>query len=296
MLLLPGLGFSQNLTDGLMMSANSLCTGFMFSHDRWTHYWEGELKRNNENIGALTTQSLVWAGTYGLTDKINLIAMLPYIKTDASNGNMSGMEGLQDATLAVKYKIYEKGLGDGSFKSFAVVGASTPLSNYTPDYYPFSLGTGTTNLIWRLNAIFKLTRGFYTNISGGYTWRSNTKLDRAAYYTDGQMFMTNEVKMPNVADLAASLGYLNGGLQAEVFYLQQNTLGGGDIRRQDMPFVSNRMNFSKAGALLMYYLPMHKNLAVRASTSLTLAGRNIGESTTFMGGLFYTFHFSNKSE
>lgn len=294
--MLPLLGVSQNLTDGLMMSRKDFCTGFMFNHDSWTSYWEGELKRTNENIGTLTTQSLVWAGTYGLTDKINLIAMLPYVKTEAGSGNMQGMEGLQDLTLAVKYKFFEQGVGPGNLRTFAVAGASTPLGNYSPDYFPFSLGTSTTNIMWRLTANYKLTRGFYANASGGYTWRSNTRLDRSAYYTNGQMYLTNEVQMPNVADLAGSLGYLKNGLQAELFYLQQQTLGGGDIRRQDMPFVSNRMNFSKAGALLMYYLPMHKNLALRASATLTLAGRNVGESTTLMGGFFYTFHFAKKSE
>ena len=77
--------------------------------------------------------------------------------------------------------------------------------------------------------------------------------------------------MPNTFDFITMLGYNKNGLQAELFYSQQNTLGGGDIRRQDMPFVSNRMNYSKVGALIMYYLPKPKNLAVRA-----MAGYNAG--------------------
>jgi hypothetical protein len=32
-----------------------------------------------------------------------------------------------------------------------------------------------------------------------------------------------------------------------ITFSQQTTLGGGDIRRQDMPFVSNRMNLSRIG-------------------------------------------------
>jgi hypothetical protein len=48
------LGFStlraQTLTDGLMMPKNAFCTGFMYTHDSWTEYWEGELKRKMETL------------------------------------------------------------------------------------------------------------------------------------------------------------------------------------------------------------------------------------------------------
>jgi hypothetical protein len=97
--------------------------------------------------------------------------------------------------------------------------------------------------------------------------------------------------MPNVYDYFLSAGYLHNGLQVELNLMQQNTLGGDDIRRQDMPFVSNKMNFVKGGVLVMYYLPKPKGFAVRGSAMHTLAGRNVGQSTTFMGGLLYTFKF-----
>ena len=83
-------------------------------------------------------------------------------------------------------------------------------------------------------------------------------------------------------------------MQAGVSYLQQNTLGGGDIRRQDMPFVSNQMNFYKLGGLVMYNLPNVKNLVVRLSGTYVIAGRNVGQASSFMAGLLYTFHFSKE--
>src|SRR5690349_2291127 len=75
---------AQTTTDGLMMGKNLFCTGFMYTHDQWTSYWEGKLKRENGNIGDLTTQSLSYYGVYGITGKLNVIAMLPYVKTEAS--------------------------------------------------------------------------------------------------------------------------------------------------------------------------------------------------------------------
>src|SRR5918993_4871975 len=67
---------AQTTTDGLMMGKNLFCTGFMYTHDKWTEYWEGELKRDNGNIGNVTTQSLMYYGVYGITGKLNLIAMV----------------------------------------------------------------------------------------------------------------------------------------------------------------------------------------------------------------------------
>lgn len=283
---------AQTLTDGLMMPKKDLCTGLMYTNDQWTKYWEGELKRENGNIGKITTQSLMWFGNYGITDKINIIAMLPYIKTEASQGTLHGMEGIQDLSVGVKYNFFGKKFEKSSFNVFAVLNFSTPLSDYTQDFFPLSIGTQTTNIVYRLNAHFKIEQGWFINGSGGYTWRSNTTLDRSSYYDGTDFYNSDEVKMPNVFDVFVSTGYQKGALQAEVNYLQQNTLGGGDIRRQDMPFVSNRMNFQKIGLLVMYYLPKPKNVAVRGSVMQTVAGRNVGQSTTFLGGILYTFHFA----
>jgi hypothetical protein len=73
-------------------------------------------------------------------------------------------------------------------------------------------------------------------------------------------------------------------------------LGGGDIRRQDMPFVSNKMNASKVGGLIMYYLPWPKYLAVRVSGNYVVAGRNVGQTTSLTGGLMYTLFFTKDKE
>lgn len=290
--ILPLSSMAQTISDGLMMSKSKLCTGLMYTHDQWKDYWEGSLKRDNENIGKLTTQSLMWVGAFGLTDKVNIIAMLPYVKTEASLGTLHQMEGIQDLTAAVKYNFFRRNFAKSSLSTFATLAVSTPLGNYTPDFYPLSLGTATTNVSYRGTANYKFLDMFFINASGAYTWRSNTKLDRPSYFTKDQLFLTNEVEMPNVFDYTVSLGYLRNGLQAEVNYMQQNTLGGSDIRRQDMPFVSNRMNFSKVGALVMYYLPKPKGLAARVGYSYTVRGRNVGQTTSLMGGLLYTINFS----
>jgi hypothetical protein len=288
--------FGQNLTDGLMMQKGALCTGLMYTHDQWTQYWEGTLKRDNGNIGELTTTSIMWVGTYGVNDKVNIISMLPFVRTNASRGTLQGMEGLQDLSLGVKYNFYQYKTEKQLLRTFAVLNFSTPISDYTPDFYPLSLGSHTTNVAYRLNTYFRMEPGFFVNASAGYTWRSNTTLDRPSYYDGEDFYNSSEVRMPNVFDLVASVGYIKGPIQAEINFMQQNTLGGADIRRQDMPFVSNRMNFSKGGLLVMYYLPKPQGLALRGSAAYTFTGRNVGESTTWMAGALYTIKFMKPEE
>jgi hypothetical protein len=234
----------------------------------------------------------MWVGNYGVTDKINIIAMLPYVKTKASMGTLHGMNGIQDLSLGVKYNFFVKEFEHSKFKTFAVLNFSMPVTDYTPDFLPLSIGMASKNISYRATSYFRLEQGWFVNASAAYTWRSNVTIDRPAYYTGDELNNTNEVRMPNVFDVFVSLGYNKGGLQAELNYMQQNTLGGADIRRQDMPFVSNRMIASKVGVLAMYYLPKPKNLAVRAGYSYTVAGRNVGQSTTLMAGALYTLRFS----
>ncbi len=284
-------GFSQTLLDGLMMPKKSLCTGFLYNVDQWKNYWEGTLKRDNQNIGTITTQSITWMGSYGLTDKINLIAMVPYVKTNASGGTMKGQQGFQDIIVGGKYNFFKQKLGTGTLTTFAVVTFSTPLSRYTPDFFPLSIGFASTNLTGRLTINYILENGFYVNATTAYTWRSNVTLDRPSYYTNNTFYENNQVMMPNVFDYNIDLGYRKKSLQVVLSYMQQNTMGGGDIRRQDMPFVSNQMNSSRVGALVMYYLPKPRNLAVRLASSYAVAGRNVGQSASFMGGLLYTINF-----
>ena len=57
-----------------------------------------------------------------------------------------------------------------------------------------------------------------------------------------------------------------------------------------MPFVSNRMDFFRVGAMVMHPVPKLQPLAFEFALAHTFDGRNVGESTTFTTGLLYTFN------
>ncbi len=283
---------AQTIDDGVMMSKRTLCTGFAYTHDTWDEYWEGALKRDNGNIGTITTQSLSWVGDYGITGRLNVLAMVPYVWTHPSQGVLHGMSGFQDLTLAAKFNVLETAFTKrGALRTILVASTGTPMSAYTPDFQPLSIGSHSRSVSGRLTLDFHDRAGWFLTGSAAYTWRGHVTLDRPYYYTDGQLFMSDEVAMPDVFDYVVSAGYRKGAFYVPVSFSQRITRGGGDIRRQDIPFVSNRMNSSRVDALVMYSIPKAKDLSIEARGAYTVRGRNVGQSTTFTGGLLYTFHF-----
>jgi hypothetical protein len=283
---------AQTPADGFVMPKRDVSVGVVYAHDSWDQYWEGTLRRRNANIGTITTQSVTWVGGVGITERLGIMAALPYVWTHASQGVLSDMSGFQDLTFAAKYRLLATQFtGRGALSAFVVGAAAVPVSNYTPDFLPLSIGTGGGRASGRLTLNFQSTSAWFANASAAYTWCSNVKLNRNSYFTDGQRYMTNDVAMPNVFESSLTAGYRRGRWQLPLSVVQQRTLGGGDIRRQDMPFVSNRMDFVRLDGALMYALPVPTPVSIRLGAAHVLSGRNVGQSTTFTSGLFYAFHF-----
>ena len=281
---------AQTVDDGRMIPKGMLSSGVLYTHDSWDQYWEGTLKRKNGNIGTLTQQSITVIGGYGLSDRVSLMAALPYVRTHASQGVLHDLSGVQDLTFAAKLRLLTTGpTTRGAFSAFVVGTAAVPVGNYTPDFFPLSIGTGGGRASGRLTLGYQSASAWFLNASSAHTWCSNVKLNRNSYYTDGQLYLTNEVAMPNVIEHSLTAGVNRGRWQIPLSLVQQRTLGGGDIRRQDMPFVSNRMDFVKLDGGVTYALP--KNFSIRLGAAHVLSGRNVGQSTTFTSGAFYAHQF-----
>ena len=285
---------AQTIDDGVMIPRHTLFTGDVYSHDAWDHYWETHLNRVNGNLGTVTTQTNTFSANYGITNHLDFIALVPYVWTNASEGVLSGMQGFQDITLAAKYNFFERPFTKhGTLRAIGVVSGSIPLTNYEPDFQPLSIGNQSKRIAAHLTLNYQTHRGWFGNATSSYTWRHDVTIDTPYYYTNGQLFLTNDVSMPEVFDYIVSGGYYKHGLMAYGFMEQQRTQGGGDIRRQDVPFISNHVNFSRVGALVMYPLPIPKlhNLAVEFAYGYIFDGRNVGQSTTYTTALMYTVHF-----
>ena len=283
---------AQMADDESMAPKKTLIGGVFYAHDSWNQYWEGTLKRSNGNIGTVTTRSISPMVGYGVTGRLSIMAVLPYVWTEASQGTLRGLSGVQDLTLAAKYRLLTtKPSEHGAFSAFLAGTAAIPMSNYTPDFLPLSIGTGGGRAAGHLTLNFQSTSAWFANASAAYTWCSNVKLNRNSYYTNGNLYMTNQVAMPNVVDYALTAGINRAHWRIPVTFVQQRTLGGGDIRRQDMPFVSNRMDFARLDGSVMYTLNVPKDVSLRVGAAHVLNGRNVGQSTTLTTGVLYAFHF-----
>jgi hypothetical protein len=293
----PGLR-AQTIEDGIMIHKNELCSGTLYTHDAWDRYWEGTYNRTNGNLGTVTTQTMDFTANYGVLSRLDVIGTVPYVWTEASQGVLHGQEGFQDLTLAVKYELIRWPLKEfGTIRFFPVVSGSIPVTNYEPDFQPMSIGLHSKSIAPRATLNFQGLGGLYVNGSAAYDFRGNVTLDRNYYYTDGQLFLSNQVAMPNQFDYVVSAGYRGHGVMLVGNYAEQQMRGGGDIRPQDLPFVSNRMNFSKAGAsaVLPVPLPLLHGLQYWFTYSNTFDGRNVGESNTFTSGLMYQIQFHRSS-
>lgn len=285
---------AQTEIDGIMMSKKNLCIGPMYSYSSWKDYWEGTRRRNNENLGTVSTQMFAIMGNYGITDKLNVLFGLPYVKTKASAGTLHGLKGIQDFSLWLKYMPLEKKFGKAEFSAYVIGGISTPASNYAADFLPMSIGLRSTNLMLRGMLDFQMGDIFATG-SAMYVWRSNIKIDRSAYYTT-EMHLTNEVEMPNAASFNFRAGYRSDWLVAEAVVNNWTTLGGFDITRNNMPFPSNRMNMTSVGVNLKYVIKAVDGLSLTGGSNYVVKGRNVGQSTAFNGGIFYIIDFSPKQK
>ena len=286
---------AQTDMDAIMLKKNIFCVGAMYTNDSWKEYWEGTFKRDNENIGTITTRMVGVMGNYGITDKLNALFSIPYVTTKASKGTLKGLHGIQDLSLMLKYLAFEKKLSTADKLSIYAIGrVSFPVTNYVADYLPLSIGMRSKTAGVRALVDFQHNKWFASG-SAAYTYRSNIDIDRNSYYTT-EMHYSNEVEMYDMAGLNVRAGYRSRYWIAEAVLDKVNTLGGFDIRKNDMPFPSNKMNATRAGANFKHTLKKVPGLEITGGAMHVLSGRNVGQSTTIYGGIFYLMNLSSKNK
>lgn len=282
---LAGTANAQMPQDAIYMSKRTACVALMYGSSSWNTYWEHHLKRENLNIGTHTTQSLSLMGTVGISNRLNLIVNVPYIKTSTSAGNLLGQQGFQDVSGWLKYKAFNR----NGFSIHGLIGASLPMSKYVPDFMPMSIGMQCRTASGRLLVSYKHPKsGAYVTTHGTLTWRSNISVDRDAYKAGDKVYNTNQVNVPNTFDVAARIGVLRKTWQTEVWAEHGSCLSGDYIARNDMPFPTNNM-MSTAVGWYGKYQPHH--FGVNARVGHVVSGMNAGQSTSYMVGLLYLFNW-----
>jgi hypothetical protein len=283
--------FAQTDLDAIMMEKNNLCIGPMYNYSTWKSYWEGTQKRENANLGSVSTQIGSLMGNYGIKSNLNFLFGINYVATKASAGVLHGMKGVQDASLFLKYMPYEVKGNKSIFSVYTIGGFSFPVGNYTPDYLPLSIGLRARTGIARLLVDYQF-KNFFATGSATYAYRGNVTLDRESYYTT-QLINSYQVQMPNVMQYNVRLGLRTERYITELLLNNWTCLGGFDITQNNMPFVSNRMNMTSLGFNGKYNLKRIDGLSITGGASKVIAGRNVGQSTNANIGIFYILRFKN---
>jgi hypothetical protein len=285
---------AQTETDALMIPKHYFCAAGIYTHNNWDHYWEGTLKRENLNLGKYSSNVYAVGGNYGLSNRINLLFMIPYVKSNVSAGTLRGQSGVQDISLAVKWMAVKQEVGTGLLSVHTIVSGSIPVGNYQADYLPLSIGMQTKSIALRALVNYQTGRFFIAG-AGQYVRKDNATIDRDSYYTTS-MHYTNQVAMPNATNFLISTGYRSLKFNAEAVLTKVNTIGGFDITRNNMPFLSNNMDATLAGGVFKYMFQSIEGLELTAGGNYVLKGRNVGQNLSVFGGVYYVFSVKkNKS-
>ena len=281
---------AQTPSDGLMMPKGEICIAVVYEDFKWDHYWEGSYLRTNGNIGTFDRKMLLPMIVGGITDDINVIVSLPYVKTSATGGQIAGIEGFQDFGLSVKARFVDKRMEKARVMLFSNLSFSAPASKYNSDYMPFSLGFGAKELGLRLIGQYELNKGPYVRASFAYLRRGVTDIERDYYYQDGSYY-TSKMDVPDALNTQVALGswFLHKRLRVEANLTLLNFTSGDDIRAYNSPQPTNKVEYSQVGGLAQYYIRDGGGLGFLAYYNHMYKGRNMGQFSGFGLGVTYQF-------
>lgn len=263
-LLVPASAAAMNL-NGFLPARGEGAVAVSYTAESYDEFWAGETKVQEPALGEVETMSVsVWT-RWGFTDRLALVANLPYV--EVSTDGFAGFEddGLADLEALLLFRAFETSSGTLRHRLVAGAGVRTPASDYEGNF-PVSLGDDTTDLLLRL--VYQLERGgFYVSQQVGFDSRSDDAPDGFPLYTE--------------------VGYTVGSITFTGSYARLFADGGTDIGDPGFTFPSNQEEYERVGAKLFGRFTDTFGGALSAFT--TLDGRNTGETTGVSAGLVLTF-------
>ena len=291
---------AQTPSDASMMEARQACVLLDYTYGSFDQYWEGDLLRENETIATVRRNVLLPMVAVGILDKLDVYVGLPFIKTESSEpngGKFEGAAGLQDLITAVKYEFFKKDTKGGTISVLGTVGFSIPVSNYLPDYMPYSIGLGAPELSYRAISQYKWNNGLYVRGAVAYLWRGYCKAEREYYYNNGSYY-TPWMDVPSAVTAEGVVGVwlLDNSLQLELNYFGSKSTSGDDIRPYNAAQPTNNVDIDALGLQARYFPASIKGFGVVARHNRVLNGRNAAKISNTGVGVTYLFYYLNKKD
>ena len=269
--------FAQTPLGGFMQGkkGGGISSSFTHEHYKKVYLFPEEIDET-PIYKSVSTNSFNIYGTYGFSDKLDVIFNIPFVSTSGNAnrevlndlGFANGKEGAQDLSAFLKYEFAKKGdiSLQGSF------GVTTPISDYRVDQGLESI-VAIGNRATTFNAIglahYKKSNGLFVTGQLGYSLRS----------TDVPDAVVSQLK----AGFASSRFYIDG------YIGNQTSLGGVDILRNGFTgnFPATKVNYTRVGGTI--YAPIDPNIGLSIGGGGLIDGRNVGKSYYTTVGVTYNF-------
>ena len=220
---------------------------------------------------------------YGITDRFDAVASIPYVFT-------SNQSGLQDGGLYVKYRILKAEVqGKGRWSVIAGTGVSAPLSDYEP-IAAGALGQRAVVVPGKIIVQWDTPWGPFLHLTGGYNWRLDD-------YSEADLNRVRSTRpdytppaVPSYASWLVKAGLPLQGFYADIWCEWQQT--NPDDGANFAPGVTDLaqaygVSYTQVGGTV-YFSETGKR-GVFLSGGKILRGRNVSRILRLTGGMVFKF-------
>lgn len=262
-ILLPATAAAGDL-NGFLRERGHGDVALSYTAEGYERFWVGDMKVKDPGVGDVDTKSLSLWFAYGLTDRLTVVADIPYIHTKGDGLGEFEESDWQDLTLVLMGRIASVGERVRS-EFIGAAGIRSDPFGYEANS-PVDVGDGTDD--WLFRFVYQLRfRGFYFSQQIGYDLRDDDAPDGLPFYSE--------------------VGQTWGPVTASGFYSRYIANGGTDIGDPGFTFPSNGDEYERIGVKVYGRVVDHFGLS--AAWFGTLDGRNTGDTSGVSGGVVYSF-------
>ncbi|PTX61009.1 hypothetical protein C8N46_105165 [Kordia periserrulae] len=198
-------------------------------------------------------------GIYGISNRLNVQASLPYLSSGEQNG-------LQDAQIFLKYRAFQAQRETSKLEVSFATGFSTNVSDYRIGGLN-DLGQQAKILETRAMLHYQKNSGWFATVQSGFSFKFE--------------------EVPNSFPFTLKLGKASAKGYFDVWYDFQYAFGGIDYRGTPRPqnFRELGVNFHKIGGT--YHFPLSKTSGIYISPSYVIDGRNVFQGFAYHAGFTY---------
>jgi hypothetical protein len=255
---------------GFLPTAGHGTVAFSYTSESYDHFWVGTTKVQEPALGEISTDSASLWLSWGLSDRLALIADVAHVDAEADGPAALSDSGLQDASVILAGRLWSRRHGNVEHSLVGGIGVRTALESYEANS-PVARGDETTDGLLRIVYLLRSGR-FYWSQQLGFDVRSDDA--------------------PNGIPLYTEVGWSTDRLTWIATYSRLIADGGTDIGDPGFTFPSNREEYSRLGAKLIGHLGTHpgdSRWSLFAGGFVTLDGRNVGDASGFSAGVIRTF-------